>query len=215
MEILCICQVVDEEVEEGVAWGVAVTSPTVMFFEQVLAGVALDFAAPAEVAVAAFLDEARRRFEAATATQQLAAFDRPTAALALPPARSQRPLARVEFAEVGRVFDVDEVAVAGALVAVASRCELMTRLLLVEAHHHLARSVEVLLQDGADLAEVRHLLPAGAHLATATDAMTLALSPHVLENHLQTIEKQSVTSRVQVDWMSDSGRDRRGHVTPL
>ena len=146
--------------------------------------VALDLTAPFKFAVTPFGDLARARLEAPPTAHEFAAVDRLTRLVAQPPARAQRSRSLVAATEVGRLAQVHQVC--GRVLLEGGhfgRQDLIVRSRVV-AEYHLGGIVKVLFNACADEAEVGHLVPAGARLAAARHAVTLALDLHVGRDHL-------------------------------
>jgi len=90
--------------------------------------------------------------------------------------------ARVEVAEVGRLFEVDEVGAGRLLVAMVGDDQPAA----VLRHLDARGAVVAASKSGADQTELPHRQPARPHVARAADAVTLALPLHLLTHRLST-----------------------------
>lgn len=115
-----------------------------------------------------------------SAAKQLASVDTLRCGVALSSLSAKRPGFTVGPAEVGRVLAVDEVEASWRLYGLTLGYEAVA----VVPGYDLGRPVEGLLETVADLAERRHLAPAGAHRARARQPVTLAFRPHEVSDRL-------------------------------
>lgn len=138
--------------------------------DRLLAQLALDAAAPMELAAASLGHAPPRRREAPPAAHQLAAVGPRRLTAAAAAARARRPGGRVRVAEAARRLDEDEVVAGGPVEGAVALDE--PRALPVELD--LGGGVVAVEETVAGLAERRQLVPAGAHAAGSRHAVALA-----------------------------------------
>jgi hypothetical protein len=123
------------------------------------------------------------------AAQQLTSFHPGGGRIALASLRPQRTCLPIRFAEIWRVFGVNEVATVWRLYGVAFGYETAA----VVARDNLCGTVEPLLEAVTYVSERRHLAPAGAHRAGSWQTMALTVRPHEVLHCLE--EKCHLYSR--------------------
>lgn len=156
-----------------------------------LADLAVHRTTPVERAAASLQFFANLGLVAAAAAHQLAPVDADRRVVADTASRARYAEFQVRVAEVGRVFEVDEVFARGRLVRRVVRLQLELGLLLEAAevtlvgHEHPRRAVEPVLDVVADVAEHGQTHPARLHRARTGHAVALALAPHLMRHVLR------------------------------
>lgn len=147
-----------------------------------LAQLALDAAAPVELAPAALGRSPSRRREAAPAAHQIAAVGAGRVAVAAAAARARRPGVGVGVAEVARAVDEDEI-VAGRPVERPVALD-QPRALTIE--RDFGRGVVTVQEPVAGLTERRQLVPARPYTARPGNTVALAADLRVPVHRLPT-----------------------------
>ena len=148
-----------------------------------LAHLALDLAAPDELALTALDDSLAARHVIAPAAQAPARLRAGAVHLAVTSARAHHTALAARPAVVGRVLGVDELVGTERFPARALAARLQLALL---GRAQLDGDGVALLEQLAHLPEGGQRLPARLHRARARHAVTAALERHVVRHHLQT-----------------------------
>lgn len=138
------------------------------------ASITRHLAAPLKATSAVRLLTDLTRVVATAAAQQLTPFHPGGGRIALASLRPQGTCFPIRFAEIWRVFGVDEVATVWRFYGVAFGYETAA----VVARDNLCCTIEPLLEAVTYVSERRHLAPASAHRAGSWQTMALAFRPH-------------------------------------